>query len=86
MLSKFEQTSKKIGTPRNVSAITIYNFAHKKEPKGHKLDFEMSCDFFLFPTGKRDLKGRRFESPQTALGVAETAFNRLCAKRISTRI
>ncbi len=30
-------------------------------------------DFFLF-TGKRDLKGHHFESPQAVLGAAETAF------------
>ncbi len=32
------------------------------------------CDFFLFPTGKRDLKGRRFEALKAALRAAETAF------------
>ncbi len=33
------------------------------------------CDMFLFPIGKRDLKGRQFESPQSALGAAEATSN-----------
>ncbi len=34
-------------------------------------------NFSLFPTGKRDLKGCHFESPQAVLGAAETAFKHL---------
>ncbi len=35
------------------------------------------CEFFLFPKGKRDLKGRRFECPQMVLGAAKTVFEYL---------
>ncbi len=34
------------------------------------------CNFFLFPTGKRDLKGRQFECPQVVYGTTGTAFKR----------
>ncbi len=34
-------------------------------------------DFFLFPTGKKDLKGPHFESRHVTLGAAETAFKPL---------
>ncbi len=37
----------------------------------------MPCDFFMFPTGKRDLEKSRFEFPRTALGAVETAFQHL---------
>ncbi len=35
------------------------------------------CDFFLLPTGKRDLRSCHFETLQVPLGVAETAFKNL---------
>ncbi len=37
--------------------------------------------FFLFPTGKRDLKDLRFVCSQAALRAAETALKRLVQNR-----
>ncbi len=59
--------------PRTAQCVEDFSASHGVEVIPHTSYYpdHASCDLFLFPMGKRDLKGRHFESPQAVLDYAE---------------
>ncbi len=65
--------------PHTAQCVRNFLTLHSVEvvPRAPCSPYLVPCDFFQFPTGKRVLEERHFESPQAALGAADTAFKHL---------